>query len=154
MSMASVILPIPHIPQQYNGECLAACAAMLLVHLDIPMTYKQLLIMLRIKRGLGTPSSTIRVLDKLGLTVIYESGTFLKLYEHLSHNRPCIAFVEAGELPYWNERNSHAIVVVGLDTQFVYLNDPVLAYGPIRVPRGDFDLAWLEHEEFYATLVR
>ncbi len=152
--MTPVILTVPHIPQRYAGECLAACAAMLLVHFDIPMTYQKLLNMLRIKRGLGTPSSNIRVLNKLGLMVIYESGTFPKLHEHLSNNRPCIAFVEAGEFPYWNERNSHAIVVVGLDTQFVYINDPALAYGSIRIPHGDFDLAWLEHENFYATFVR
>ncbi len=152
--MTPVILPVPHIPQRYVGECLAACVAMLLVHFDISITYQQLLNILRIKRGLGSPASNIRVLNKLDLTVIYESGTFPKLHEHLSNNRPCIAFIEAEELPYWNERNSHAIVVVGLDVQFVYINDPALAYGPIRVPHGDFDLAWLEHEEFYATLVR
>jgi hypothetical protein len=32
--MAATILPVPHIPQRKQGECLAACAAMMLNYLD------------------------------------------------------------------------------------------------------------------------
>ena len=96
----SIVLPVPHIPQHYTGECLAACAAMLLTYLNIPVTYKQLLNKLQIKQGIGTPASKIYALEALGVKVIYEMGNFLKLQDHLIHNRPCIAFVQTRELPY------------------------------------------------------
>ena len=149
--MSPIILPVPHLPQPYPGECLAACSAMSLTYLGIPVSYKSLLNLLQIKRGFGTASSNIRALKQLGVTVVYEQGTFDELYHHLNNNHPCIAFVEAGELPYWHEASSHAVLVVGLETEFVYLNDPAVAVAPIRVPWGDFDLACLEHDEFYAT---
>jgi predicted double-glycine peptidase len=48
----------------------------------------------------------------------------------------------------------HAVVVVGLDDSSVYLNDPAMDYGPIRVSIGDFDLAWFNQEERYGVLIR
>ncbi len=36
----------------------------------------------------------------------------------------------------------------------VYLNDPARPNAPIEVSHGDFDLAWLEQDEFYAALMR
>ena len=45
------------------------------------------------------------------------------------------------------------MVVIGLDAQYVYLNDPEFDVNPIQVSRGDFDLAWFEHGEFYAVLL-
>lgn len=39
-----------------------------------------------------------------------------------------------------------------MDAQSVYLNDPAFANAPIQVSQGDFQLAWLEHDEFYAVL--
>ena len=45
----------------------------------------------------GTPSSFVRKLEKLGITVIYKQGSFDELYEHLLQDRPCIAF-----LKLWN----------------------------------------------------
>ena len=36
--MPNTLLPIPHHLQRSDGDCLAACAAMVLDHLDVPMT--------------------------------------------------------------------------------------------------------------------
>lgn len=101
---------------------------------------------------MGTLASNIRRLDALGLQVIYQQGTFETLAHHLRQDQPCIAFIYTGELPYWTAGVDHAVVVAGLDDQTIYLNDPVLPYGPIPVARGDFDLAWLEWDETYAVL--
>ncbi|MBI1882195.1 MAG: hypothetical protein HYR94_28815 [Chloroflexi bacterium] len=38
--MASIILPVPHILQRQPGECLAACAAMILTYLALPWLAK------------------------------------------------------------------------------------------------------------------
>jgi uncharacterized protein YvpB len=61
--------------------------------------------------------------------------------------------VQTIELPYWSEPTDHALVVTGLDKTSIYLNDPAFANAPIQVPHGDFDLAWLERDEMYATLI-
>ncbi|MEZ4732190.1 MAG: hypothetical protein R3E79_34160 [Caldilineaceae bacterium] len=51
-----------------------------------------------------------------------------------------------------NKVADHAVVVVGFDEQSIYLHDPEFAESPINVSYGDFDLAWLEHDEMYAVL--
>lgn len=150
--MARIILPIPHLQQQDRGECLAACAAMVLAYLGVSVTYKRLLTLLRVRRLIGAPASNIRELEQLGITVIYQQGTFTEISHHLTNDRPCITFVKTSELPYWDEDCDHAVVVVGLDDDFVYLNDPVFPDAPIQVSRGDFDLAWLGRDEFYAVV--
>lgn len=151
--MKPVILPVPHIQQRKPGECLAACAAMALGYIGISVAYDRLLKLLNV-RDFGTTSSQIRNLEKLGVVVIYKTGTLDELYEHLTNDRPCIAFVKTHQLPYWTEETDHAVVVAGLDDKMVYLNDPDFLDAPIQVARGDFDLAWLEWEELYAALMR
>ncbi|MDM8532638.1 cysteine peptidase family C39 domain-containing protein [Anaerolineales bacterium HSG25] len=153
MKIDSVTLPIPHIQQRGSGDCLAACAAMVLTYLGLPTAYEQLLKLLQVK-WFGTSSANIRQLEKLGLTVIYKQGTLEELHNHLTNKRPCVAFVRTSELPYWNETGDHAVVVIGLDSDYIHLNDPAFAEAPIRVSHGDFDLAWLERDEVYATFMR
>ncbi|MCB0111712.1 MAG: C39 family peptidase [Caldilineaceae bacterium] len=98
-----------------------------------------------IRRGLGTPFSQIQHLHPLGVTVIYqEFGTLPEIYDLLCHGWPCIVGVQTQELPHWNKVNTqHAVVVVGMDQDHVYLNDPEFPAVPIQTPLGDFDLAWL-----------
>lgn len=150
--MSPITLPVPHITQRHPGECLAACAAMLLTYLGLSVTYGQLCKILQVRSGIGAPAFHIRALTSFGVTVTYEAGTLDVLHQHLINNQPSIAFVEAGQLPYWDENSSHAVVVVGMEEKNMYLNDPALNRGPVRVSQGDFDLAWLEQDEFYATI--
>lgn len=150
--MPPIILPVPHIRQHNLGECLAACAAMVCSYLDFSITYEQLLKLLRVE-WFGTPASNIRELEKLNVSVTYKQGTLEELHNHLTNNRPCIAFVKTGQLPYWDGDNDHAVVIVGLDDEYIYLNDPDFANAPMQVSHGDFDLAWLERDEFYAVLI-
>ena len=152
--MPPVHLTVPHIQQQWPGECLAACAEMILTYLAIPVRHKRLLKLLRVKSGVGAPAANIRHLEQLNLEVIYQQGSFDELYDHLRQGRPCIAFIKTGELSYWDEAVNHAVVVVGLDDQFIYVNDPAFPDAPIQVERGEFDLAWLEWDEFYAAFIR
>lgn len=57
------------------------------------------------------------------------------------------------ELPYWQQMSvRHVVVVVGMDNEHVYLNDPEFTHAPIGVTIGDFDLAWLQREEYYGVL--
>ncbi len=150
--MIPVILPVPHIQQRNRGECLSACVAMVLAYLGLSIAYSRLLKLLRVKPQIGTPAFNIRELEKLALTVVYKQGTLVELHSHLVDNHPCIAFVKTIELPYWGEPGDHAVVVTGLDEAYIYLNDPAFATAPMPVSHGDFDLAWLERDEFYAVL--
>jgi predicted double-glycine peptidase len=89
------------------------------------------------------------------LDVTLNSGTLGDLQLHLAQGYPPIVFVQAGELPHWRGRVSqHAVVVVHVDENAVYVLDPAADPNPIAVPLGDFLLAWSEMEYLYALIVR
>jgi uncharacterized protein YvpB len=64
----------------------------------------------------------------------------------------CIAFLNTLHLSYWNEATSHAAIVVGIDEQHVYLNDPFFDTAPQRVSRLEFELAWDDMDNTYAII--
>jgi ABC-type bacteriocin/lantibiotic exporter with double-glycine peptidase domain len=41
--VAAIILSVPHIPQREQGECLTACAAMMLRYMGHPVNYDHLM---------------------------------------------------------------------------------------------------------------
>ncbi len=63
-----------------------------------------------------------------------------------------IAFVNTACLSYWPEATRHAVVVVGLDAERVYLNDPFFDAAPQYTSRLEFELAWDEFDNAYAVL--
>ncbi|MEM7534256.1 MAG: C39 family peptidase, partial [Chloroflexota bacterium] len=148
-----VTLSVPYIEQRYPGECLAACAAMVIEYLNlhtstlqkrkVRYSYRQLLRVLQIKRHVGTPFSQIQRLDRLKLNIAYETqGELETLYELLVAGWPPIVAVQTEELPHWNGVSSmHTIVVIGMDSEFIYVNDPEFPDIPIPIPIGEFDLA-------------
>lgn len=148
-------LTVSLIQQRHNGECLAACAAMLFAYHEINVRYRQLLKLLQIERDVGVPFSQIEHLRQLRMNVEQgEYGTLEQLYDWLSKGQPIITAVQTNELPHWRKDTlQHAVVVVGMDSNSVYLNDPGFHESPIQVPIGDFDLAWLEQDERYAVLM-
>lgn len=149
---AAIILPVRHLHQPEPGECLAACTAMVLTHLGVSVHYQRLFKVLHIQKGLGTPFPNIRELARIGINVTYRSGALVDLYTFLHNGSPIIVPVKTLELPHWEIDTDHAVVVVGMDQQWVYINDPAFARAPIPISHGDFDLAWLERDEYYAVL--
>jgi ABC-type bacteriocin/lantibiotic exporter with double-glycine peptidase domain len=152
--MTPVHLSVPHLQQRLPGECLAACAEMILTYLAILIPYERLLELLQVRSGFGTPAANVRYLEKLELEIIYQQGDFNELYDHLRQGRPCIAFIKTGELSYWHEAIDHAVVVVGMDDRYIYINDPAFVTAPIQVERDEFDLAWLDWGEKYAVFIQ
>lgn len=116
-----------------------------------PVGYARLIALLGI-RDFGAPSSNIQRLADLGLSVCFSQGSLARLETHLERDEPCIVFLRTGELPYWTEDTGHAVVVVGLDSDTVYLDDSAFDQAPQRVSRGDFLLAWLEFDYDYAVI--
>lgn len=149
--MPKVLLSVPHQLQQSDGDCLAACAAMTLAYLGRAIDYGQLLRLLNIKPH-GAPAGNIRLLTNLGLSVVYSQTDLAGLEARLQQGQPVIVFVRTGELPYWTYSTDHALLVVGCDESYVYVNDPDRSDGSIAVPRHDFELAWLERDCYYAVV--
>ncbi len=148
-------LAVPHAQQRNSGDCLAACAVMACNYLKIPVRYDRLVKLLEIRSGIGTAFSNIEKLERLSIRVLHNTGGQLaQLYALLEQGWPTIASVQTGELPHWFGHNTlHAVLVVGMDSEQIYLNDRALPEGPISVPIGDFDLAWLAQDERYAVLM-
>lgn len=66
---------------------------------------------------------------------------------------PVIAAVNTRELTsYWHVAVAHAVVIVGIDNEFIYLNDPALDNAPTRVALAEFDLAWLEMDNLSCVI--
>jgi ABC-type bacteriocin/lantibiotic exporter with double-glycine peptidase domain len=155
-------LTVPHWRQQQPGECLAACAAMVLLHLGVPAAYERLKQQLDVE----TSSAPFFYIDRLRswrLVVERKQGTLATMQMHLAAGRPVLVPVDTALLPYWITRpditdaervTDHAVVVVGLDDQFIYVNDPDFETAPQTVERDWFLEAWQHHEQWYAALHR
>ncbi len=149
--MPKILLSVPHLLQRSDGDCLVTCVSMVLAYLDRVMDYAALLSLLKI-RPHGAPAGNIRLLASLNLNVVYSKTDMVGLEAMLQQGHPAIVFVRTGELPYWTYSTDHALLVVGYDESQLYVNDPYYSEAPIAVPRGDFELAWLEHDYRYALI--
>jgi ABC-type bacteriocin/lantibiotic exporter with double-glycine peptidase domain len=149
------LLAISHLQQRQEADCLAACAQIVLQHLHISITYRRLLRLLEVAQS-GSYFSKLKKLEPvLGLSVELGQGTddLDELYAPLNEALPIIVLVDTAELrSYWNVAAFHAVVVVGLDEEFVYVNDPYFSTAPLQVPRDEFALAWLERDYWYALI--
>ncbi len=144
-------LTVSHLKQSQQADCLAACAAMVLKYYDLSHPYQRLLSLLEIK-PFGAPAPNVQRLTRLGVSVTYEASSLEELEKQITLNHPCIVFLDTGELPYWSEKTSHAVVVVDMDDHYVYVNDPAFDKAPQSISWGDFDLAWLERGYYYAVV--
>jgi ABC-type bacteriocin/lantibiotic exporter with double-glycine peptidase domain len=102
--------------------------------------------------GAGVPGNRIRKLASKRLAVFYGAGDLTDMQMNLDQGVPPIVLVHTGELPHWKQSTAHAVVLLGIDSQAVYLNDPAIAQDKIRVSIGDFELAWDEMANLYASI--
>lgn len=146
------LLPVLHQRQRQQADCLAACTAMVLNYLKLPVDYQRLLRLLNIKAH-GASLHNLYNLKALGLFVLIEEGDISKLQAHLEIGLPPIVAVSTSKLSsYWKEDTDHAVVVVGIDEGFVYLNDPEFVVAPQLVTLEEFESAWLEQDYWYAVI--
>jgi len=149
--MPKRLLTVFHQKQSQRADCLAACAAMVLDYIGRPCSYRRLLSLLNIG-PIGAPSSNILRLRRLDVSVTHDAGSLEELESQIIQGRPCIVFLDTSELPYWSEATFHAVVVVGMDDEYVYVNDPAFDKAPQIATWGDFDLAWIEQGYNYAVV--
>jgi ABC-type bacteriocin/lantibiotic exporter with double-glycine peptidase domain len=145
------LLDVPHRQQNSDGDCLAACAWMAFAHIGRSYPYADLLKRLGI-RSYGAPASNILRLADSTYGVIYSQTDMNGLHAYLDRGLPVIVFVRTQELPYWSFGVDHALLVVGYDDASVFVNDPDLSEPNKRISTGDFELAWLERDYFYAVI--
>lgn len=125
---------------------------MILDYLHVPVKYPQLLSLLRIQ-AFGTSFSSLHNLETLGLSVRIAEGDIERLREHLESGLPSVVFVDTGQLiSYWNEQTNHAVVVVGMEENQIYLNDPEFKSAPQSISIDEFLLAWQEKDCLYAVI--
>lgn len=148
-------LKIPLIRQQAEADCLVACAAMMLAAADLPLDYTRISLLLGFE-GDGLPYSRLHRLSRIqqGLHVTIEPGTLQNLMRAIDAGIPPTVFVNTGELPYWSESVYHAVVLTGYTATDFYVNDPAFVDAPQIVSMGDLDLAWLEHDTYFAVVER
>lgn len=149
--MPNILLAVSHRQQQVKSDCLPVCVQMVLDYLGQPTPYDQLTKLLR-TQWFGTPSNNILLLQQIGLQVTLTEMPLDVVTDQLQKGLPVIAFVNTDDLPYWDESTDHAVIVVGIDDQFVYLNDPHFATAPQKVPHSAFELAQLRFDHRCATI--
>jgi hypothetical protein len=116
------------------------------------MQYDYLLRLLNI-RSFGTSLFNLRNLQTLGLFVLIQEGDLTSLQFYLDIGLPLIVAVRAARLAsYWTEDTDHAIVVVGIDSNFVYVHDPDLPSALQVIPLREFESAWLDQDYWYAVI--
>ncbi|MBN1487258.1 MAG: C39 family peptidase [Anaerolineae bacterium] len=151
--MSKHFLPVPHRIEAFAGGCLPACCQMALAYCGISKTQTFIASKLKYIAGVGTPARNIVFLDSLGVSVMwYETGSLKALQQALAEYMVPVVFVRTGELPYWELDTPHTVVVVAIDIETVYVNDPAFDTVPISVPVGDFQLAWDEFEGQWAAI--
>lgn len=148
------LLDVPYLPQREPGGCLVACAAMVLAHLQQPALQSDIERQID-ARPAGVPASNIRRLAAWGLKVQYGQGSLNELAAALSMGNAPIIFLRTSELPYWQEDTPHAIVLIGIDTESVFLLDPAYeSVTPVSAAIGDFLLAWSHFDMVYALITK
>jgi len=128
---------------------------MALAFFGIIKSQKQIAAQIGHIEGAGTPARNITRLSVFGVDVQHsESGTLKNLRQGVEAGAAIIVFVRTGELPYWDKDTPHALVIVGIEADIIYVNDPAFEDAPIAMAMGDFMLAWDEFGSQYAIVRR
>lgn len=146
------LLNVSHWKQHQQADCLAACCAMVLQYLQVPFDYDDLVALLE-TQFYGTAFSNMHKLEGMGMYVSTgEWGGVEALETYLSTGLPILVSVDTKELAYWNREASHVMVVIGLEDNFIIVNDPAFSEAPKEIPLGDFLLAWDEQYQRYGAV--
>lgn len=149
--MPKNLLAVSHLQQRAESDCLPICVQMVLAYFGRDQSYERLALVLG-TRWFGTPAANILRLDQLGVKVELAELSLDEISARIDRNQPIIAFINTASLPYWSTDTDHVVVVVGLDDQVVYLNDPYFAAAPQQVPLPLFELARLRFDQRCAIL--
>jgi hypothetical protein len=100
----------------------------------------------------GTPASRVIHLQTLGYHVHYTSMTLTELQQLILQELTPVVFVLADFLPWANFIGFHALLLVGITDDQVWLHDPALPNGPVRLSVDGFMMAWEEFDRMTAVI--
>jgi ABC-type bacteriocin/lantibiotic exporter with double-glycine peptidase domain len=142
-------LNVPHYKQEFHYSCVAACARMVLAHFGCQQTEEALRQLLSTQPS-GTRARNVASLAILGFDVSLQASNVSQLRDAISTNTPVIVFLETGALDYWTLDVFHVVVLVGIDSTTVYLNDPFFDTAPHSLSLAKFEKAWAKTRQFAA----
>lgn len=151
--MPTAWLNVPHLLQNNDGYCLPACASMVLAYWQNPISQEKIAILLDATQQ-GVPGSRIRRLENWGYQITYRPATLAELQTWIEQGIPPIVLVDTDFLEYWDVGTPHAVVVIGFDDSFIYLNDPAFATAPQQTSLDGFLAAWTEMDDIVAVIER
>ncbi len=147
------LLPVPHLRQETPHSCLETCARMVLAYLGESVTEEQLLALFE-GTEFGTPANRLTRLERMSYSVDIGPSTLELIRSKLESRLPSITLVNTAFLNYWHESTRHAVVVIGINSEHVYLNDPAFPSAPQTASLDSFLAAWIEMEQISATISR
>jgi ABC-type bacteriocin/lantibiotic exporter with double-glycine peptidase domain len=90
----------------------------------------------------GTKARNLHAVASLGFEVQFSTANLSQLRDALATALLPIVFVETGPLDYWKIDCAHVAVVVGIDDNYVYLNDPFFDTAPQQTSLSSFLQGW------------
>jgi ABC-type bacteriocin/lantibiotic exporter with double-glycine peptidase domain len=82
--------------------------------------------------------------------------TYLQIPYHYEQLRRVLRTEQHGtifsHLGHLETITHHAVVIIGIDGDRVYLNDPAFVTAPQIVARDEFEPAWIEHNYRFAVI--
>jgi ABC-type bacteriocin/lantibiotic exporter with double-glycine peptidase domain len=149
--MPSDLLNVPHYKQEFNYSCIAASARMVLA-LHGRIVAESELRQLLDTQPAGTRARSLESLASLGFEVHLDSASLTNLREALAAGLAPIVFVDTGNLDNWEVDCAHVAVLVGIDDEAVYFNDPFFDSAPQRTLLPHFLQAWALNSHLTAII--
>jgi ABC-type bacteriocin/lantibiotic exporter with double-glycine peptidase domain len=149
--MPGTWLQVRHFQQELEYSCVAACVRIVLAHFGEVREEADLRSLLDTQPS-GTRAGNIMWLSSAEFAVFARSSTQADLEKALADNQPPIIFLKTGPLGYWSVDIAHAVVLAGMDSQTVALNDPFFADAPQSTALSNFEKAWAETSQFAVFL--
>ena len=135
-----------HYPQESEYGCIPASIRMVFSAFEVALgeRYSELdLIHLLGTSQRGSLWENLTRISQLGFQVEVVSSNLSELFAYLqAKKKPVIVVVYAQYIPYLNSDSLHAVVVVGLDSQNIYFNDPLRKECPMILSNDEFQRAW------------
>ena len=149
--MPTTWLSVSHLQQRSQADCLPICAQTVLAYLNRPQPYEQMVVLLD-TRWFGTPFRHLKRLEQFGLSVKIGELSLAEIESYLEAGSPVISYVHTADLSCWTQAADHVVVVIGIDDENVYVNDPSRAHAPQLIPRIEFELAQLRYDNLCAII--
>jgi ABC-type bacteriocin/lantibiotic exporter with double-glycine peptidase domain len=135
-----------HYRQQDKAACIPASFRMVVSHFDAMLAETLSEADMIALLGTGATGSLLEHLPRLnalGFEAISEEWSPTELALHLRLQKtPVIVVLYAGYVEYLQSDTLHAVVVIGMDAEKVYLNDPLRNETPIVFSIDEFNRAW------------